>query len=133
MYIALRKDYAGFTPPAGDLGLLKPWAERGVLLLNAYPCTSEANSHSSKGWEKLMQRAIDVIPARKGVLLAWGKLTEERVAKVDRRKHAVLLSVHPSPLSAFRGFVSVAVSLVIDGFWVVLLIFFRFFSWGGIV
>jgi len=117
MYIALKKDYPEFTSPVGDLGLLTPWAERGVLLLNACLTVraSEANSHSSKGWEKLTQKVIDVIAARKGVVfLAWGKPAEKRVAKIDRRKHAVLLSVHPSPLSASRGFVSLAVFLVID-------------------
>lgn len=109
MYIALKRDYPDFTPPADNLGLLTPWAERGVLLLNACLTVraSEANSHSSKGWERLTQKVIDVIAARKGVVfLAWGKPAEKRVAKIDRRKHAVLLSVHPSPLSASRGFVS---------------------------
>ncbi|PUU77077.1 uracil-DNA glycosylase-like protein [Tuber borchii] len=107
MYIALKKDYPDFTPPAENLGLLTPWAERGVLLLNACLTVraSEPNSHASKGWERLTQKVIDVIAARKGVVfLAWGKPAEKRVAKIDRRKHAVLLSVHPSPLSASRGF-----------------------------
>jgi len=117
MYIALKKDYPDFTPPAGNLGLLTPWAERGVLLLNACLTVraSEPNSHASKGWERLTQKVIDVIAARKGVVfLAWGKPAEKRVAKIDRRKHAVLLSVHPSPLSASRGFVSFTVFLVIN-------------------
>jgi len=100
MYIVLKKDYAEFTPPAGDLGLLTPWAKSGILLLNECLTvhTSEANSHSSTGWGKLTQKVIDVIAARKGVVfLAWGKPAEKRVAKIDRREHAVF-SVHPSPL-----------------------------------
>ncbi|CAZ83170.1 unnamed protein product [Tuber melanosporum] len=107
MYIALKKDYPDFTPPAGGLGLLTPWAERGVLLLNACLTVraSEPNSHANRGWEKLTQKVIDVVAARKGVVfLAWGKPAEKRVAKVDKRKHAVLLAAHPSPLSASRGF-----------------------------
>ncbi|RPB00618.1 uracil-DNA glycosylase [Choiromyces venosus 120613-1] len=107
MYIALKKDYPEFTPPPGNLGLLTPWSERGVLLLNACLTVraSEANSHAGKGWEKFTQKVIDVIAARKGVVfLVWGKPAEKRVAKVDRSKHNVLLSVHPSPLSASRGF-----------------------------
>ncbi|PWW77391.1 uracil-DNA glycosylase [Tuber magnatum] len=107
MYIALQKDYPDFTPPAGGLGLLTPWAERGVLLLNACLTVraSEPNSHAGRGWEKLTQKVIDVVAARRGVVfLAWGKPAEKRVAKIDKRKHAVLLAVHPSPLSASRGF-----------------------------
>jgi len=119
MYIALKKHYAKFTLPVGDLGLLTPWVKPGILLLNECLTvnTSEANNHSSKGWERLTQKVIDVVAAWKGVvILAWGKPAEKRVANIDRRKHAVLLSVHPSPLSASRGFVSSCrFSLVIDG------------------
>ncbi|ELR02305.1 uracil DNA glycosylase [Pseudogymnoascus destructans] len=109
MYKALKIDYPDFQPPPNNGGLLTPWADRGVLLLNT--CLTvrahDANSHSGKGWERLTQRAIDAVAARRGrgaVFIAWGAAAGKRVAKVDRKKHCVLVGVHPSPLSAHRGF-----------------------------
>lgn len=69
----------------------------------------EANSHQNKGWEAFTQKIIDTVAARrtKGVVfLAWGSPAGKRVNKVDKKKHLVLQSVHPSPLSAHKGFVS---------------------------
>jgi len=60
-----------------------------------------------KGWEKFTQKVIDIVAAKrtKGVVfLAWGTPAGKRVSKVDKVKHCVLMSVHPSPLSASRGF-----------------------------
>lgn len=110
IYIALKKDYPAFKPPPNNGGLLVPWANRGVLMLNACLTVraSDANSHSNKGWEKLTQRAIDVVAQRRGggvVFLAWGTPAAKRVLKIDKKRHLVLNSVHPSPLSASRGFV----------------------------
>lgn len=109
MYTCLKNDYPGFTPPANRGGLLTPWAERGVLLLNT--CLTvrahEANSHANRGWEKFTQRVIDLVAARRQrgvVFMAWGTPAGKRVARVDGAKHLVLKSVHPSPLSAARGF-----------------------------
>ncbi|KAI1138243.1 uracil-DNA glycosylase [Hypoxylon sp. FL0543] len=109
MYIALKKDYPSFTPPPNGGGLLTPWAERGVLLLNT--CLTvrahEANSHAKRGWERFTQKVIDVVAQRRTrgvVFLAWGAPAAKRVAKVDAKRHLVLKSVHPSPLSASRGF-----------------------------
>ncbi|KAL8829177.1 MAG: hypothetical protein Q9191_002154 [Dirinaria sp. TL-2023a] len=109
MYIALKKDYPTFSPPPKNGGLLTPWADRGVLLLNT--CLTvrahEANSHAGKGWEKFTQKVIDVVArcrTRGVVFLAWGKPAEGRVKKVDRVRHCILTAVHPSPLSAARGF-----------------------------
>ncbi|KAF9765210.1 hypothetical protein IL306_002551 [Fusarium sp. DS 682] len=109
MYIALKKDYPTFEPPPNRGGLLTPWADRGVLMLNT--CLTvrahEANSHSNRGWEKLTQRVIDLVAqkrARGVVFMAWGTPAGKRVQKIDRVKHLVLQSVHPSPLSASRGF-----------------------------
>ncbi|PBP22967.1 uracil-DNA glycosylase [Diplocarpon rosae] len=109
IYKALKIDYPTFTPPPKDGGLLTPWADRGVLLLNT--CLTvrahEANSHSNRGWEKFTQKVIDIVAARrtKGVVfLAWGTPAGKRVSKVNRERHLVLMSVHPSPLSASRGF-----------------------------
>ncbi|KAH9892072.1 uracil-DNA glycosylase [Xylariomycetidae sp. FL2044] len=109
MYIALTKDYPSFSPPPNKGGLLTPWADRGVLLLNT--CLTvrahEANSHANRGWERFTQRVIDLVAQKRtrGVaFMAWGKPAEKRVAKVDPKRHLVLKSVHPSPLSASRGF-----------------------------
>ncbi|KAI1870911.1 hypothetical protein JX265_005951 [Neoarthrinium moseri] len=109
MYIALKKDYPSFIPPPKNGGLLTPWADRGVLLLNT--CLTvrahEANSHANRGWEKFTQRVIDLVAQKRTrgvVFMAWGTPAGKRVVKVDKKRHLVLNAVHPSPLSAHRGF-----------------------------
>lgn len=109
MYIGLANDYPTFTPPPNKGGLLTPWAERGVLMLNT--CLTvrahEANSHSNRGWERFTQKVIDLVAAKRTrgvVFMAWGTPAGKRVVKVDQKRHLVLKSVHPSPLSAARGF-----------------------------
>ncbi|WYZ44309.1 hypothetical protein EsH8_VII_000745 [Colletotrichum jinshuiense] len=109
MYIALKKDYPTFAPPPNKGGLLTPWADRGVLLLNT--CLTvrahEANSHANRGWERFTQKVIDLVASKRArgvVFMAWGTPAGKRVVKVDVKKHLVLKSVHPSPLSASRGF-----------------------------
>ncbi|KAF2764293.1 uracil-DNA glycosylase [Teratosphaeria nubilosa] len=108
IYKALQKDYPDFKKPPKNGGLLTPWADRGVLMLNT--CLTvrahEANSHSKKGWEKFTQKVIDTVARKRTngvVFLAWGKPAQERCSKVNGQKHLVLKSVHPSPLSAARG------------------------------
>ena len=108
IFIALKNDYPSFTPPPKNGGLLTPWAEQGVLMLNT--CLTvrahEAGSHFNKGWEKFTQKVIDTVAKVRGqgvVFLAWGAPAAKRVAKVDRQKHLVLQSAHPSPLSAHKG------------------------------
>lgn len=69
---------------------------------------SEANSHSGKGWEQLTQKVIDTVAKNRTqgvVFLAWGKPAEGRVKDVNKDRHCILKSVHPSPLSASRGWV----------------------------
>lgn len=109
IYKALKHDYPDFTPPPNRSGLLTPWADHGVLLLNT--CLTvrarEANSHANRGWERFTQKVIDTVArcrSRGVVFLAWGTPAGRRVVKVDRTRHLVLMSVHPSPLSAARGF-----------------------------
>ncbi|SPO02274.1 probable uracil-DNA glycosylase [Cephalotrichum gorgonifer] len=109
MYIALKNDYPDFKPPPNRAGLLTPWADRGVLLLNT--CLTvrahDAKSHANRGWERLTQRIIDIVAARRTrgvVYMAWGTPAGMVAKKVDTTKHLVLKSVHPSPLSASRGF-----------------------------
>ena len=111
VYVALKRDYADFAPPPRNGGLLTPWADRGVLLLNT--CLTvrahEANSHAGKGWERFTQKVVDLVARerRAGVVfLAWGSPAQRRCAGVSGTRHLVLRSVHPSPLSAAKGFVS---------------------------
>ncbi|KAJ5150956.1 Uracil-DNA glycosylase [Penicillium canariense] len=109
IYKGIKKSYPDFVAPPNNGGLLIPWAERGVLMLNT--CLTvrahQANSHSGKGWERFTQKAIDLVARVRGngvVFLAWGKPAGMRVAKINKAKHCVLQSVHPSPLSAHGGF-----------------------------
>jgi uracil-DNA glycosylase len=109
MYIALKNDYPTFVAPPNKGGLLTPWADRGVLMLNT--CLTvrahEAFSHANRGWERLTQKVIDLVAQKRTrgvVFMAWGTPAGKRVQKVDKQKHLVLQSVHPSPLSASRGF-----------------------------
>ncbi|KAF2666508.1 uracil-DNA glycosylase [Microthyrium microscopicum] len=109
IYKSLTNDYPDFVPPPNKSGLLTPWAERGVLMLNT-SLTVEAHkpaSHSGKGWERLTQKVIDVVnKERRGgvVFLAWGKHAQDRMKGIDKAKHYVLQSAHPSPFSARNGF-----------------------------
>ncbi|KAL4939640.1 hypothetical protein BDV06DRAFT_198401 [Aspergillus oleicola] len=109
IYTGIKNDYPSFIAPPNKGGLLIPWAERGVLLLNT--CLTvrahQAASHSNKGWERLTQKAIDVVTrvrTRGVVFLAWGTPAGKRITGVNRDRHCILQSVHPSPLSAHRGF-----------------------------
>jgi len=111
IYKCLAIDYPSFKPPPKNSGLLTPWADRGVLLLNT--CLTvrahEANSHAGKGWERFTQKCIDAVSRERKdgvVFLAWGSPAQKRVVGVNGSRHLVLKSVHPSPLSASRGFVS---------------------------
>lgn len=79
----------------------------------------EANSHANKGWEKFTQKVIDVVAkvrTRGVVFLAWGTPAGKRVARIDKNRHCIRQSVHPSPLSAARGFVSSALNLCVVEF-----------------
>ena len=79
----------------------------------------EANSHANKGWEKFTQKVIDTVAkvrTRGVVFLAWGTPAGKRVARIDKNRHCILQSVHPSPLSAARGFVSSALNLCVVEF-----------------
>lgn len=95
--------------PNGQMsGDLRPWAEQGVLLLNA-TLTVEAHraaSHQNKGWEELTDAAIQALNAGREhlVFMLWGSYAQKKGAYIDRRKHLVLTSSHPSPLSVYRGF-----------------------------
>lgn len=96
----------GIAPP--DHGCLTPWADRGVLLLNATLTVQHgmAGSHQGKGWEGFTDAAIDALNReREGlVFMLWGSYAQKKGQLIDANRHCVLRSVHPSPLSAHRGF-----------------------------
>lgn len=89
-------------------GDLSPWAKQGVLLLNATLTVEQANagSHQKRGWETFTDAAIAALNKnRKGlVFVLWGSYAQKKGVAIDATKHLVLKSVHPSPLSAHRGF-----------------------------
>lgn len=89
-------------------GNLTPWAEQGVLLLNATLTVEQANagSHQNRGWEAFTDAAIAALNAQCNhlVFVLWGSYAQKKGAAINTNKHLVLKSVHPSPLSAHRGF-----------------------------
>ncbi len=89
-------------------GNLERWASQGVLLLNATLTVREhlAGSHQKKGWEEFTDSVITIINNEKKnvVFFLWGAYAQKKGESIDRSKHLVLESVHPSPLSASRGF-----------------------------
>ena len=91
-------------PKSGDL---KPWADQVVLLLNAALTVrkGEANSHSKIGWEQFTDKVIDVLSSKRSnlIFLLWGGFAKRKGKIIDRSKHHVLESGHPSPLSANKG------------------------------
>jgi uracil-DNA glycosylase len=104
-----------FKEIKSDLGInmsgcgdLSPWAKQGVLLLNATLTVQQANagSHQKRGWETFTDAAIAALNAQREhlVFVLWGSYAQKKGAAIDASKHLILQSVHPSPLSAHRGF-----------------------------
>lgn len=97
----------GIAPP--DHGCLTPWADRGVLLLNSVLTVERghAAAHQGKGWEGFTDAAIDALNRERTglVFLLWGSYAQRKGQLIDTTRHCVLKSVHPSPLSAHRGFI----------------------------
>lgn len=89
-------------------GNLQKWAQQGVLLLNSVLTVErgQPNSHQGKGWEKFTDRVISVVNAldRPLVFVLWGAYAQKKGAVIDESRHKVIRSPHPSPLSAYRGF-----------------------------
>jgi uracil-DNA glycosylase len=90
-------------------GCLQSWAEQGVLLLNATLTVEQgqAGSHQGKGWEQFTDRIIRLVndKCQNVVFLLWGSYAQKKGQLIDQKKHYVLRSPHPSPLSAYRGFI----------------------------
>lgn len=122
MYIGLANDYPEFKKPPQNGGYLVKWSQQGVLMLNA--CLTvrahNANSHAGKGWETFTEKVLAAVARGSTTnttnttivhpvcFLAWGNPAGKRmdVIKPDLSIHKVLKTVHPSPLSASRGFFS---------------------------
>ncbi|MGB2096073.1 MAG: uracil-DNA glycosylase, partial [Candidatus Puniceispirillaceae bacterium] len=87
---------------------LEHWAKAGVLLLNSCLTVADgqAAAHAGKGWETFTDAVIDQLNQNKRhlVFILWGRKAQEKGAKIDRDRHLVLTSAHPSPLAAHNGF-----------------------------
>ena len=96
------------TKPFPKTGNLERWAKQGVLLLNATLTVRahQAGSHQGKGWEQFTDQVISTISAKKEnvVFLLWGGFAKKKAQLIDKNKHHILTSGHPSPLSANRGY-----------------------------
>ncbi len=104
-----------FKEIASDLGItmsgggdLSPWAAQGVLLLNTTLTVEQARvgSHQKRGWEVFTDAVIAALNTQRKnlVFVLWGSYAQKKGASINTTKHLVLQSVHPSPLSAYRGF-----------------------------
>lgn len=105
IYKELQQDLGCFIP---NNGCLTPWARQGVLLLNASLTVraGAAASHRNAGWEQLTDRIIELVNEKEhpAVFLLWGNHAKEKASLVTDSRHLILAAVHPSPLSAHRGF-----------------------------
>lgn len=101
----IESDMGQLAPSTGNLDR---WAEQGVLLLNAVLTVRahEAASHAGRGWEQFTDAVVETLARRKQgiVYMLWGAYAQRKAAAVDPSLNCILRSVHPSPLSAYRGF-----------------------------
>ena len=106
IYKEIKNCYPDFVIPGH--GCLQKWTTQGVFLLNAI-LTVEANqpaSHQKRGWEEFTNATISQLSKnRKGLIfLLWGNFAQQKSALIDEREHTILKSAHPSPFSAYNGF-----------------------------
>ena len=105
IYKEIESDLNIKTYPTGNL---ERWAKQGVFLLNATLTVQAgiAGSHQGKGWETFTDAVIKTLSQEKEhlVFLLWGSYAQQKATLIDANKHLILKSVHPSPLSAYRGF-----------------------------
>jgi len=101
----IESEFGSLNLKNGDLSF---WANQGVLLLNNVLTVRESqpDSHKNKGWEKFTDEILRFLNSEKDglVYMLWGKNAQQKGALIDQTKNLVLTSVHPSPLSAYRGF-----------------------------
>lgn len=119
MFVELERDLSLLRPAHGDL---TSWAEQGVLLLNATLTVraSEAGSHQGQGWERFTDAVIRAVSERhRGVVfLLWGKYAQQKATLIDADRHYILQAPHPSPLSAYRGFIGCGHFSKVNELWV---------------
>ena len=109
---SLRNIFTEYTTdlnlPMPQKGDLTHWAKEGVFLINAVLTVraGEAASHKNRGWEKFIQRVIELINEKKEnvVFILWGADAQKKASYIDEKKHLILKAPHPSPLSSYRGF-----------------------------
>lgn len=101
----IKSDIGTEVPATGNLAR---WAQQGVLLLNAILTVRahQAGSHQNHGWETFTDAVIRILAGQRAhlVFLLWGAYAQRKGAFIDRNRHLVLASAHPSPLSAYHGF-----------------------------
>lgn len=106
IYKELADDIDGFCIPSH--GCLQHWADQGVLLLNTVLTVRahQAHSHASFGWETFTDKVVRQLGEYRKhlVFILWGSHAQKKGAFIDRNRHLVITSPHPSPLSAYRGF-----------------------------
>ena len=106
IYKELTTDMAGFVAP--EHGYLIDWAKQGVLMINTVFTVEEgkAHSHAKLGWETFSDKVIQTVNEHCAgvVFLLWGSHAQKKGAMIDTKRHHILTSAHPSPLSAYRGF-----------------------------
>lgn len=105
IYKELQRD---LNIPLAKHGNLQSWAEQGVLLLNTTLTVEQGNAgaHAKAGWQRFTDRIIDCVSEQQAhvVFMLWGAHARSKGERIDASKHLVLTSAHPSPLSAYRGF-----------------------------
>jgi uracil-DNA glycosylase len=103
-----RELHADLGVPLPSHGELSHWAHQGVLLLNTVLSVRahQANSHGGRGWEHLTDRVISELNLRRDgiVFVLWGSAAGRKADMIDADRHSILRAPHPSPLSAYRGF-----------------------------
>jgi uracil-DNA glycosylase len=111
IYTEIEREF-GSSAKAGrrpDHGCLLPWAQQGVLLLNAVLTVEagQAGSHQGRGWEAFTDAIVDLLNReREGlVFMLWGAYAQKKGQLIERGRHCILRAPHPSPLSAHRGFI----------------------------
>ncbi len=101
----LKSDTNFEMPKSGNLS---SWSKQGVLLLNTTLTVrlNESNSHSKFGWQNFTDKILTEVSSRREniVFILWGTYAQSKLNLIDTKKHCILQSVHPSPLSAYRGF-----------------------------
>ncbi len=105
IYKELKNELGCYIP---NNGMLKKWAEQGVMLLNSALTVrgGMANSHRNKGWEQFTDAVVKLYNKREEpiIFMLWGNNAKEKASYITNPNHIIFTSVHPSPLSASRGF-----------------------------